>query len=327
MKKYLTDFENLLWTPTRCVILIQMARGQSYTHLHEHQDITLESGKKLCIVKGCSKVRDYKRTNYPIYCAMHDQRLYLYGEIGPVGDKPKGRKKGPLVTHTMKHGVWTKLKTCGVPIYHDNLERDPPRLKGEPCLSIAGKGTGHPGYGNCSKHRGNLKGEIKKAAKEEAMEEYMKIMGPAIDVDPMDALLWCVRIAAGEVAYTTHKIELIEEHQELARPTELTERVGGGKEGNYVETKEMPVSLNLWIQVRQNATDRLAKYSKMALDAGVAERQVKVAEQAGDELAMAIRAILDGLELTAGQEQKAPDLVRSALIGLESAKAVDITAA
>lgn len=298
---------------------------KKYDHLHESQEITLDSGKKLCLVKGCTNLREYNKTPYPTYCSMHDQRLYYYGEIGPVGRQKSGRKPGPSKPRKKKD-VWTTLKTCGAPIYNDYLERDPPRLKGSPCLALAGYGTGHPGYGNCKHHRGNLKGEIKKAAKEEAMEEYLRIMGPAIDVDPMDALLWCVRIAAGEVAYTTHKIELMEETQALGRPTEITERIGGGKEGNYVETKEMPVALHLWIQVRQNATDRLAKYSKMALDAGVAERQVRVAEQAGDELAMAIRSILDGLVLTADQELKAPDLVRSALIGLENVKAIDARA-
>lgn len=142
----------------------------------------------------------------------------------------------------------------------------------------------------------------------------MAVMGTAIDVDPMEALLWCVRISAGEVAYATQKVHALDERDEVVNPEQILEREGG----RITEERTVfPDELNLWIKVRQTAMERLAKFSKMALDAGVAERQVKMAEGTGEDLAVAIGTILQGLSLTAEQEALAPRLVRDALELLE----------
>lgn len=143
-------------------------------------------------------------------------------------------------------------------------------------------------------------------------------MGTALDVDPMDALLWCVRITAGEVAYATQKVQALTPEDEVVRPETRVLREGGALfAGASDEKTSGPDELNLWIKVRAASVDRLAKFSKMALDAGVAERAVRLAEGAGEGLATAIRSILVGLELTFEQEKKAPDLVRTALEMLE----------
>lgn len=157
------------------------------------------------------------------------------------------------------------------------------------------------------------------AARDEVMAEVRRVMGPAVYVEPMEALLWCVRIAAGEVAYSTWKVEGLEEHEAIGSPesTVTKEGVSGGKEEAWEEVTHSFIEVNLWIRVRREALDRLAKYSKMALDAGVAERAVALAETAGDSLALAIREILDGLQLSVTQEERAPELVRGALVRLE----------
>lgn len=191
--------------------------------------------------------------------------------------------------------------------------------KGKVCWNPAGKNTDHYGYGICAFHGGNMRPLQQSAAKEEAMVTVRRIMGPAIEIEPMEALLMCVKIAAGEVAYATWKIDQIQDDEVLIAETSETVRdATGEKAESYTETtKTNLVQLNIWIVTRQQATDRLARYSKMALDAGVAERQVILAEQAGDTLAVAIRSILDGLSLTAEQEERAPQLVRGALETLE----------
>lgn len=143
------------------------------------------------------------------------------------------------------------------------------------------------------------------------------VMGTAIDVDPWEALLWCVRITAGEVAYATQKVRDLDPQDALARPETETEREIQSGPGASYEKQIGPWELNIWIKVRQQATERLAKFSKMALDAGVAERQVQLAEGTGEHLATAIQAILTGLQLTAEQETRAPELVREALVVLE----------
>lgn len=156
------------------------------------------------------------------------------------------------------------------------------------------------------------------------MEVARMVMGPAVDIEPMDALLLCVRIAAGEVAYTTWKISCLEEEEATWQSESVIEREahGGEKAESYTETQRSnSAMLNIWITARSGATDRLARYSKMALDAGIAERQLQLAETAGDNLAIGIRGVLDGLGLTAEQEQKAPELVRTMLQRLEQTNA------
>lgn len=55
--------------------------------------------------------------------------------------------------------------------------------------------------------------------------------------------------------------------------------------------------------------DRCAGFATKAVAAGLAERQVRIAERQGQMLAQVIRAILDDLGLSAEQEQQAPEIV------------------
>jgi hypothetical protein len=149
-------------------------------------------------------------------------------------------------------------------------------------------------------------------------ENTRRVMGEAWDVDPMDALLWCIRITAGEVQYSSWKVSQLTPDEAIFSPVERIEREGGG--ANVADLEEKTSNrgeLNIWIQVRQTSVDRLARFSKMALDAGVAERAVHLAESAGESLAGVLRRILAGLELTYEQELRAPDIVREALEELE----------
>jgi hypothetical protein len=75
------------------------------------------------------------------------------------------------------------------------------------------------------------------------------------------------------------------------------------------------VLLRLWNDER----DRVARISKMALDAGVAERHIRVVENYGKELATFLRTVLydDELGLTSTQRALLPDLLRRHLPALE----------
>lgn len=210
-------------------------------------------------------------------------------------------------------GVWTDKPICGAATKQDSDRGK----KGSPCQLAAGWGTDHYGYGHCRKHGGNTPPGRIKAFREEAMDEIRKVMGPGIEIDPMDALLWCVKLSAGEVAYATWKIEQLEEGEAIQSFEERTEQQGG-KEGSYTKVVQSNLStVHIWIDTRRQSMDRLAKYSKMALDAGIAERQLQLAESAGDSLALGLRKMFDQLALTAEQEEKAPQLVRQFLEELE----------
>lgn len=57
------------------------------------------------------------------------------------------------------------------------------------------------------------------------------------------------------------------------------------------------------VRLEAEERDRLARFCKLALDAGIAERQVRIAETQGALLAGAVRAILGDLNLTPEQLQ------------------------
>jgi hypothetical protein len=142
-----------------------------------------------------------------------------------------------------------------------------------------------------------------------------------LDVEPHDALLLCVKIAAGEVAYTTMKIEQLEEATE--RPQTDSEKSGAE---HVSEHKEGPTDLHLWIRVRQQCMERLAKFSKMALDANISERQVQIAEGQGSQLAVVLQGIFTELTLTKEQMAILPDIIHRHLTMIEGSSSAAIEA-
>src|SRR4051812_23610127 len=75
------------------------------------------------------------------------------------------------------------------------------RRKGGNCGLPAGFGTTHVGFGACKYHGGTLPNHVKKAAKDQAV-----LMGAPIDINPLDALIWCIKLTAGEVAFCTQQM-------------------------------------------------------------------------------------------------------------------------
>jgi hypothetical protein len=63
------------------------------------------------------------------------------------------------------------------------------------------------------------------------------------------------------------------------------------------------------VRLESEERDRCARLCKLAIDAGIAERQVRMAEREGATLAAVIRRVLDGLGLSAEQQVLAPVLV------------------
>lgn len=184
------------------------------------------------------------------------------------------------------------------------------------CTRPAGWGTDHLGYGECKFHGGSTRAGRVKAAKLAGRIEA-QTMGAPMDIDPYDALQWCVRIAAGEVRYFTERVAALQ-RKALAGPVVTTTHRRDSDGFAQREQVERPAELNIWIRARQDALDRLAKFSKMAADAGVAERQVRLAEGHGEMLARFIGAVLDDLRLSERQLKRAPDSVRKHLAAIES---------
>ena len=229
---------------------------------------------------------------------------------------PKLRQYDIAVTHTTtaRQGTTDNVKaTCGA-LTKGSVSRGRPG--GGACTRPAGWGTSHVGYGTCKLHGGSTPNMAIQAAKAEATENAV-IMGLPIEVDPTDALLHCVYVSAGQEQYCRMRVQMLKESE--LTPVFREREYGEGEKGSLDKRKvNNQADLNIWIRTHASALERLAKFSKMALDAGVAERQVRVAETMGTQIGKLIQGILTDLQLTKGQWKSAPDVVQKHLAVIES---------
>jgi len=161
------------------------------------------------------------------------------------------------------------------------------KKNGQLCRAFAGQGTNHPGVGRCKFHLGNAPNHEKHAVVQEARARLAKAdFGEAHEVDPATALLGVLHLSAGHLNFVRAELAEIEDKRSM----------------------EGQVLMRLWDEER----DRIARISKMALDAGVAEQQIKLAEMYGAAIADLLNGIFrdPDLALTAAQHAKLGDVVR-----------------
>lgn len=172
--------------------------------------------------------------------------------------------------------------------------------KGSVCQKPAGWGTSHVGFGKCRFHGGSMPTHIAAAAKNRAIQ----FMGAPKDISPLDAIIWCIKITAGEVEWLSLEIEKVSRQ-------------------DWFEHTVIGRQMNVLVQARNAAQDRLVKYSKDAIALGLAERAVRLAEQYGHSIAKLLEGIKNDLELTTAQQKKWPITVRKHLILLEGGNVVE----
>lgn len=146
-----------------------------------------------------------------------------------------------------------------------------------------------------------------------------RFMGTAVDMDPYDALLWAIRLSAGEVAYCDAQISRLHEDELFERPLRQTYMQMPSGAFELVEEKRDPEVVTRWHSLRRDAADRMARYAKMAIDAGIDERRVAVAERVADILAPLLENLAEDLNLSAKQRAKLPDVLGTRLRALEIA--------
>jgi hypothetical protein len=174
------------------------------------------------------------------------------------------------------------------------------KKNGERCRNYAGAGTNHLGVGACRYHLGNTETHKKAAVKVMAergrafAQEQAIRFGQELRMDPLEALLWSLHLSASHTEF-------------------LRQEIAGVPNGKAHEFRR-EVLLRQWSDERE----RLARTAKMALDAGVAERQIKMAERYAELLARLIQSILGDLNLTQRQREVAPEVVRRHLLALDA---------
>ena len=148
--------------------------------------------------------------------------------------------------------------------------------------TLQGWGTEHVGIGRCKLHGGNTKTHRIAAVRQE-VERRMVNYGEPIDVDPATALLGEVARTAGHVAWLN---EQVRDHADVAT-----------HEGRVL------------VEVYRREREHLVRVAKATLDAGVAEREVRIAEAQGVLIAKLITAVLTDLQLSNAQMVAARKLV------------------
>lgn len=197
-----------------------------------------------------------------------------------------------------------------------------------PCGARAGHGTPHPGVGRCSRHGGNTRSHVLNARELQAVAAC-KRLGVSIEIDPGEALMYTVWQARGACEYFRALVEDLE-----AQPghIQVIEQVGGPDDGQKTTIMPPPavwapthhangqptgraephVLYRLWAMER----DRLEHASVAALNAGVAQRMLDLAEDTA-------RRLVDGFVAFAramGQDPASPTVRAAMRAALEQAR-------
>jgi hypothetical protein len=211
-----------------------------------------------------------------------------------ITDKPRVRK-GKNVwdqpsTNTNGKEHWEKLGYCAA--HRKTRDENGGDLY---CMKKAGWGTDHPGFGRCKYHGGSSPQHRARAER----NRQITFMGRPKDISALDAIVWAIKITAGEVEWLSSQIA------EINNKPDWIEFTISGKQ------------LHVFQRARADALDRLVRYSKDAIALGLAERTVRMAEQFGATIARLLEGIQKDLDLSPSQRSVWPVVVRKHLIMLE----------
>jgi len=174
---------------------------------------------------------------------------------------------------------------------------------GTPCRFPAGSGTHHLGIGPCWKHGGGKIGTHRRSLGEQAWELAVKLAGE-LNVTPWEALLLEVRRSAFRASAVDMKLD----------------RVVAQRDSDEERTDP---EVFAWLRESRNERRHLARVSKAAIDAGVAERLVRNLELEVQLVTEVLGAVLDALNLPHEQNMQALEIAHTRLLSIESGEARD----
>jgi hypothetical protein len=227
----------------------------------------------------------------------------------PSEDESDEEKARPLAERSAKARRKREPRTTSNAEYLESPAGDKKcgakKADGTRCGLAAGWNTDHVGYGPCAYHMGSTPAGRKTAATEMA-EELQVFYGLPVDTNPVEALLDEVSRTAGHVLWLGQVIASFD--------VDLTEIEVDQKTG---KTIKKPAGLSPEIEgwLRQYLSERahLVRTSKAALDAGVNQRLVDIAEAQAERLADGVEAILNRLGLSSEQRALVPQVVPQVL--------------
>lgn len=158
----------------------------------------------------------------------------------------------------------------------------------ELCGMAAGTATAHPGVGACWRHDS----QVERAAGAWAVAHRIATI---MEISPWEALLLAVKRAAAWAAFYDTKLAEVEDDDDL-RPDGLAHD---------------------WVRAAERVNDKLARYSKMAVDAGVAAMLVARARTEGEQIARVLNAALGEAGLDEETERRLRTALRNALMTMD----------
>lgn len=203
--------------------------------------------------------------------------------------------------------VFDPAKHCGHPRRTTGIGARDPGKKGEPCRRARGWGTDHLGYGHCRIHTGATINGKREAAREAAQQALQKL-GVEVHVDPRTALLAMVREAVGNVIFLRERLRGLgfEVVGRIMRDT---------RSGDPYTTSEEPRAL---FRMYGEWADRVVKYSKAAIDTGVAEARLELERQTVEAIVRVVTLTLDAAQVTGEQRERAVQVAVNELRSIEA---------
>jgi hypothetical protein len=154
-----------------------------------------------------------------------------------------------------------------------------------------------------------------------------RFMGTPLDIDPHDAIIHAIRVTAGEVKYCDAQISRLHQDELFERPLETSiQQLPNGK-WVIIEEKRNVEVISRWVVLRDEALANLVRYSKWALEVGIDERRVRVAERVADVIAPLLNDLALDLDLTDEQRELLPGVIGKRLRALEAATTPESQAA
>lgn len=154
----------------------------------------------------------------------------------------------------------------------------------------------------CSKHGGAAPQVAAKAAaraQQDAIRGLLENLGTPAPIDPGQALLELIAAKNGEVHWLR---AVVKDQEQAALVWGRADYENGIGPVGPVDKYTDKAAVNIWWDMLRKAEDQLASYSSQALRAGIEERRIRLAERTGNQVAMAVRRILDRLNLNTAQQ-------------------------